>query len=58
MKGYDLESSKTEGERIITTCKTEGCPFRVYGSWSTEKSKFVLKSLKLVHNCSRALENK
>jgi len=55
---YDLEGPKNEGEKIISTCKTEGCQFRTYGSWNSNKNKFILKSLKLEHNCSRALENK
>jgi len=57
MKGYDLEWPKNKGG-IIITCKTKGCPLRAYGSWNTDKSKFVLKSQKLVYNCGRVLENK
>ncbi|CAN1768637.1 hypothetical protein LINPERHAP1_LOCUS10743 [Linum perenne] len=55
--GADILWLKSCQSKMETVCR-EGCGWRVYGSWNSNKDLFVLKCLGDKHTCPRALENK
>jgi hypothetical protein len=55
MKGEDVEFTKNDRDKVIGICKSksEGCPWRVYGSLVRGEFTFMVKSLNPTHNCIR-----
>jgi len=46
MKGYDFKFSKNDSDKTICVCKTDGCLFGDYASYSQDKIKYILKTLR------------
>jgi hypothetical protein len=55
IRGKDVQFTKNDGDRVIGICrsKSEGCPWRVYGSFITGEKTFMIKSLNSTHSCTR-----
>ena len=58
MRRYDIKYPKNDSDKSICVCKVDGCLFRAYASFSQDKTKYILKSLRSDHNCGRAANNK
>ncbi|KAL2920639.1 MAP kinase kinase kinase SSK2, partial [Bienertia sinuspersici] len=58
MQGRDLSictSDNTRQQRVGVKC-SEGCPFRVYGSWDSRRASFIVKSVTGQHTCLRNMD--
>ncbi|KAH9623671.1 hypothetical protein KSS87_000247 [Heliosperma pusillum] len=49
-------SDNNRQQRLGVVCK-EGCPFRLYASWDSTGSSFVVKSVDGIHKCSSDMES-
>ena len=58
MRGYDFKFSKNDSDKTTCACKVDGFPFRVYASFSQDKNKYILKSLRSDYNYGRGAKNK
>jgi hypothetical protein len=55
MREKDVQFTKNDEDRVIGICrnKSEGCSWRVYGSFLTSEKTFMVKSLNSTHSCTR-----
>jgi hypothetical protein len=55
LKGKDVQFTKNDGDRVIGVCRSrsDGCPWRVYGSLVVGEMTFMIKSFNPTHRCTR-----
>ncbi|XP_078444851.1 uncharacterized protein LOC144713990 [Wolffia australiana] len=51
--GLNLKFPQSSKKKVEVVC-TEGCPWRIYASWTYTKEVLIVKNLNDVHRCSRA----
>ncbi|KAL2896292.1 Large tegument protein deneddylase [Bienertia sinuspersici] len=58
MQGRDLSICISDNSRQqrVGVKYSEGCPFRVYGSWDSRRASFVVKSVTGQHTCLRNMD--
>ncbi|KAK2662250.1 hypothetical protein Ddye_000824 [Dipteronia dyeriana] len=57
-EGFKLNKIKNERNRIISSCDTKGCQWRVHGSPTYDRTTYMLKTLINEHNCLAVSKNK
>ncbi|PKI62939.1 hypothetical protein CRG98_016578 [Punica granatum] len=49
---------KNDNERVRAKCRSEGCKWEIYCSWSNEVKTFKVKKFVEPHTCARGFKNK
>ncbi|XP_062086330.1 uncharacterized protein LOC133792440 [Humulus lupulus] len=57
-EGFELRKVKHARTRVTSTCRAEGCSWRIHASLSPDKRKFIIKTYNPEHKCQCVVKNR